>query len=148
MTAEELAELRAAMPWNAESVQDMAWLQENGFKRKCVHDSTWTADDIQRLQDGLCQLADRRRHFHANMDPAYWLSQHVMHRKYSAKACARKVLQLARSLKVEAQVTEEDIAEAEAEEGLEDTEESADKDAQGANVEHDDDEFILMPGAA
>lgn len=86
-------------PWQARHEQDALWLQGMGFRPKQLLEPDWTPHDRMQLEDAIAALAagDLQKESE-DMATAYWLSHHIMSRKYSERGCQRMLNVLEREL--------------------------------------------------
>jgi hypothetical protein len=86
------ADAGAQVLWGTRENIDAVWLQEEaGFRRKRQPESTWTAADDWQFQDRVAQFGGELVMPTLTMETGYFLSHHVMDRKFSARACRRKL---------------------------------------------------------
>lgn len=85
------------VPWVLEpgEVCDASWLDEHEFHVKRRVERTWTNADVKQLEEGLVRL-QRGEDLPPSdcTDPMYFLSHHVMERKFSMQACARQIMSM------------------------------------------------------
>jgi hypothetical protein len=100
------AEEQDNVPWRLQAgeVCDADWLNEHDFHAKKRVERTWTEADVRQLEQGLVRL-QRGEDLppSESTGPLYYLSHHVMQKKFSAQACARQVMSMySRSYDVQA----------------------------------------------
>ena len=86
-----------SLPWALphSEAYDAAWLDQHGFHVKKRVERTWTETDVEKLEEGLVRLprgddlAPSER-----TNPLYYLSHHVMEKRFSAQACARQIMSM------------------------------------------------------
>lgn len=85
--------------WHESEVFDAPRLEELGFRAKSEVESFWTPADLATFRAGAADLAARRQHMPSEItNPAYYMSHHVMQRRFSIKACQRQILRMAARL--------------------------------------------------
>jgi hypothetical protein len=83
----------------SDQTRDLAWLLEAGFHRRTTHEHTWSQNDVQALLKALRRLHEGTLlKASPTMRLAYFLSHHVMLKKYSEQACAKMVYRLRDSI--------------------------------------------------
>ena len=84
-------------PWILKpgEVCDASWLDEHDFHVKRRVQRTWTDQDVKQLEEGLMRL-QRGQDLPPSefTDPMYYISHHVMEKKFSAQACARQIMSM------------------------------------------------------
>jgi hypothetical protein len=82
------------VPWRIPEGQDCdaQFLEEHDFHAKKHVEHTWTSDDIGKLKTGMRRLQTGEDLPPSECtDPLYYLSHHVMEKKFSSAAVARQV---------------------------------------------------------
>ena len=92
----------AQSPWPGPEWEDMEGLQELGFVPKKLLQPTWTEADIVQFKAGLADWASQRTLMPSpKMDFFYYLSHHVMDRRFSQQACQRMLNLLEKQVRAE-----------------------------------------------
>ena len=72
-----------------------------GFRTKSELETFRTDADIETFRAGAAELAANSAQMPtAAMDPAYYMSHHVMKRRFSKKACLRQILRMGKRLQL------------------------------------------------
>ena len=82
------------VPWRVHASEscDAQFLEEHGFHAKKHVEHTWTEEDVVQLKTGMRRLQTGEDLPPSQYtDPLYYLSHHVMAKKFSSAAVARQV---------------------------------------------------------
>lgn len=86
-------------PWDITERQDSQWLEALGFRPKKLLQPDWTESDLSKFYKGLKDWKTGARIVGTlTMGMYYWLSHHIMERRFSPKACKRLAQSQLRSL--------------------------------------------------
>lgn len=86
-------------PWDIKERQDALWLEERGFRPRKLLQPDWTEADLQQFAEGVDQWYTGEAIIESDtMGMYYWLSHHVMKRRFSPKACQRQLQSQLRKL--------------------------------------------------
>lgn len=74
---------------------NLEWMMDAGFRRTTSVQSSWSAEDVQKLWEAAKALRNRSQDMPTDkMQADYYLSHHVMSKKFNEKECADMVFRL------------------------------------------------------